>query len=63
MRKADNLLPYCAVVKNSRSLNFLDPSVPAWPVAGVLYLGKSIKFSVPIMSELFYVILVKKSRP
>ena len=25
MRKADNLPPYCAVVKNSRSLNFLDP--------------------------------------
>ena len=34
MRKADNLSPYCAVVKNSRSLNFLDPSGPAWPVNG-----------------------------
>ena len=38
MRKADNLPPYCAIVKNSRSLNFLDPSGPAWPVTGVLYL-------------------------
>ena len=38
MRKADNLPPYCAVVKNSRSLNFLDPPGPAWPVTGVLYL-------------------------
>ena len=38
MRKADNLPPYCTVVKNSRSLNFLDPSGPAWPVTGVLYL-------------------------
>ena len=38
MRKADNLPPYCAVVKKSRSLNFLDPSGPAWPVTGVLYL-------------------------
>ena len=28
MRKADNLPPYCAVVKNSRSLNFLNPSGP-----------------------------------
>ena len=26
MRKADNLPPYCAVVKKSGSLNFLDPS-------------------------------------
>ena len=38
MRKADNLPPYCAVVKKSRGLNFLDPSWPAWPVTGVLYL-------------------------
>ena len=38
MRKADNLPPYCAVVKKTRSLNFLDPSGPAWPVTGVLYL-------------------------
>ena len=38
MCKADNLPPYCAVVKNSRSLNFLDPSGPAWPVTGELYL-------------------------
>ena len=38
MRKADKLPPYCAVVKNSRSLNFLDLSGPAWPVTGVLYL-------------------------
>ena len=28
MRKADNLPPYCAVVKKSRSLNFLDRSGP-----------------------------------
>ena len=28
MRKADNLPPHCAVVKKSRSLNFLDPSGP-----------------------------------
>ena len=41
MRKADNLPPYCAVVKNSSSLNFLDPSGPAWPVTGVLYLTYS----------------------
>ena len=38
MRKADNLPPYCAVVKNSRSRNLLDPSGPAWPVTGVLLL-------------------------
>ena len=38
MRKADNLPPYCAVVKKSRNLNFLDSSGPAWPVTGVLYL-------------------------
>ena len=37
MHEADNLPPYCAVVKKSRSLNFLDPSGPAWPVTGVLY--------------------------
>ena len=40
MRKADNLPPYCAVVKKSRSLNFLDPSGPAWPVTGVIYVIK-----------------------
>ena len=28
MRKADNLPPYCAVVKKARSLNFLDTSGP-----------------------------------
>ena len=38
MRKAENLPPYCAVVKKSRSLNFLDPSGPTWPITGVLYL-------------------------
>ena len=38
MHKADNLPPDCAVVKKSRSLNFLDPSGPAWPVRGMLYL-------------------------
>ena len=36
MRKADNLPPYRAVVKKSGSLNFLDPSGPAWPVMGEL---------------------------
>ena len=40
MRKADNLPPYCAVVKKSRSLNFLDPSGPARPVTGVLFYNK-----------------------
>ena len=38
MRKADNLPPYRAVVKKSGSLNFLDPSGPARPVMGELYL-------------------------
>ena len=38
MHKVDNLPPYCAVVKKSGSLNFLDPSGPAWPVTGVLFL-------------------------
>ena len=38
MHKAVNLPPYCAVVKKSRSLNFLDTSRPALPVTGVLYL-------------------------
>ena len=38
MRKADNLPPYSAVVKKSRILKFLDPSGPARPVKGVLYL-------------------------
>ena len=28
MRKADNLPPFCTVVKKSRSLKFLDPSGP-----------------------------------
>ena len=42
MRKADNLPPYCTVVKNSRSLNFVGPSGPAWPVTGVLYLLKEM---------------------
>ena len=37
MCEADNLPPYSADVKKSRSLNFLDPSRPAWPVTGVLY--------------------------
>ena len=37
MREADNLPPYCAVVKKSRSLNFLDPSGSARPVTGVLF--------------------------
>ena len=41
MRKPDNLPPYCGVVKKSRSLNSLDPSGPAWPVTGVLYLFNS----------------------
>ena len=36
MRKADNLPSYCAVVKKSGSLNFLDPSGPARPVMGEL---------------------------
>ena len=44
MRKADNLPPYCAVVKISRSLNFLDPSGPAWSVTGVLYMKNYIRF-------------------
>ena len=38
VRKAGNLPPYCAVAKKSKSLNFLDPLGPAWPVTGVLYL-------------------------
>ena len=38
MRDADNLPPYCAVVKKSRSLNFLGPSGPARPVTGEFYL-------------------------
>ena len=29
---------HTAIVKKSRSLNFLDPSGPAWSVMGVLYL-------------------------
>ena len=44
MRKADNLPPYCAVVKKSGTLNFLDPSGPAWPVMGELYLYDDISF-------------------
>ena len=48
MRKADNLPPYCAVVKNSRSLNFLDPSGPAWRVTGVLYLYLLTVFSADV---------------
>ena len=42
MCKADNLPPYCAIVKKPRSLNFLDLSGPAWPVTGVLYLYPNI---------------------
>ena len=44
MRKADNLPPYCAVVKKSRSLNFLDPSGPAQPVTGVLFFNWCLWF-------------------
>jgi hypothetical protein len=36
--KADDLPPYCAVVKKSGSLNFPEPSGPARPVMGELYL-------------------------
>ena len=46
MREADNLPPYCAVVKKSRSLNFLDPSGPARPVTGLLYLSFLLKYRV-----------------
>ena len=53
MRKADNLPPYCAVVKKSRSLNFLDPSVPAWPVTGVLYLPFPLQLLLQIPSRLY----------
>ena len=38
MRKADNLPPYRAVVMKSGRLNFLEPSGPAQPVVGELYL-------------------------
>jgi hypothetical protein len=38
VREADNLPPSSADVKKSRSLTLLDPSGPAWPVTGVLYL-------------------------
>jgi hypothetical protein len=38
VREADNLPPYSADVKKSRSLNSPRPSGPAWPVMGVLYL-------------------------
>ena len=38
MRKADSLPPYRAVVKKSRSLNFLDYSGPTRLVVGELYL-------------------------
>ena len=38
MHKADNLPPYCTVVKKSGSLNLLEPSGPAWPVTGQHYL-------------------------
>ena len=58
MRKADNLPPYCAVVKKSRSLNFLDPFGSAWPVTGVLYLcyypvrddPKELRFHTVVLS-------------
>ena len=49
MRKVGNLPPYFAVAKKSRSLNFLDPSGPAWPVTGVLYLTKHT-----ILTEMTY---------
>ena len=42
MRKADNLPPYCAVVKKSRSLNLLDPSGP--PMACN---GRALPLSLP----------------
>jgi hypothetical protein len=35
VRKADNLLPYCAVVTKCGNLNFLEPS---GPVTGLIYL-------------------------
>ena len=50
MRKADNLPPYCAVVKNSRSHNFLDLSGPAWPVTGVLYLYLSLVSNIVFLT-------------
>ena len=63
MRKADNLPPYCAVVKKSRRLNFLHPSGPAWPVTGVLYLylllGKTLNMFVACSKALFRHLLRK----
>ena len=55
MRKTDNLPPYCAVVKKSRSLNFLDPFGPAWPVTGVLYIYISVgwNYITVIPTEVF----------
>ena len=53
MHKADNLPPYCAVVKKSRSLNFLDPSGPARPVKGVLYLYPTFFISVTTLTEIY----------
>ena len=59
MRKADNLPPYCAVVKKSRSLNFLDLSGPAWPVTGVLCFNfllkcKNVMKARPVGAVLFH---------
>ena len=34
MPKADNLLPFCAVLANSGNLNFLEPSGPLWACNG-----------------------------
>jgi len=38
VHKSDTLPPSCAIVKNSGSLNFLEPSAPPRPVTGLLYL-------------------------
>ena len=51
MRKADNLPTYRAVGKKSGSLNILDPSGPARPVMGELYLYIHI-----------YIFLLKRKR-
>ena len=42
MRKADNLPPYSAVVKKSRSLNFLEPSGPPMALYGGAYCYRNI---------------------
>jgi hypothetical protein len=56
VREADNLPPYSADVKKSRSLN---PSGPAWPVMGVLYLYLLYIYNSALLYDINWILVTK----